>query len=234
MFGAGPVWGIDIGDSSLKAVKLNRVKNQIVLLDFHVIRYADVTGDAAARREGSLAQALAALQAAGLGRDRCFVSIAPQTVFSRFISLPPVDRRRVPEIVLYEARQQIPFSLSEVIWTYETVRKEFIPGEEIEIGLFAVKREVMDSYLAELAPIRRQLHGIQVAPLALYNFVRHDVSLEFHGKVRSLVFRAPKLQQLDLSTVVSTGRWRWVRCSGGTVHPGACDGAALSQYEPAR
>jgi len=171
----GPVWGIDVGDHALKAVKLRRTGEQIALLDYRIIRYSDVAGDPAARREGNMLQALAELQTAGLGRDRCYVSIAPQSVFSRFISLPPVDRRRVPEIVLYEARQQIPFSLSEVIWTYETVRKEFIPGEEIEIGLFAVKREVMDAYLAELAPLARQLEGVQMAPLALYNFVRHEV-----------------------------------------------------------
>ncbi len=178
MLNAGPVWGIDIGDRALKAVKLKRTGEQIALLDYRIIRYSDVTGDPAARREGSLLQALAELEAAGLGRDKCVVSIAPQTVFSRFISLPPVDKRRVPEIVLYEARQQIPFSLDEVIWAYETVRKEFIPGEEIEIGLFAVKREVIDSYLAELASISKQLHGVQMAPLALYNFVRYDVSID--------------------------------------------------------
>jgi len=178
MLNLRPVWGIDIGDSALKAIKLKRVGKEIVLLDFHVIRYSELSGEPGARREAVLSEALAALQAAGFGRDPCIVSIAPQAIFSRFISLPPVDKRRIPEIVLYEARQQIPFSLNEVIWGYQTVRKEFIPGEEIEIGLFAVKRDVVDTYLAELSAIGRQLHGIQVAPLGLYNFIRHDVAFE--------------------------------------------------------
>jgi len=178
MLNLRPVWGIDIGDSALKAVKLKRVGKQIVLLDFQVINYSDLTGDAGTRRDKALPQALAALSAAGLGKDNCLVSIPPQAIFSRFISLPPVDKRRIPEIVLYEARQQIPFSLNEVIWAYQTVRKEFVPGEEIEIGLFAVKRDVIDAYVAELTPIASRIHGIQVAPLALYNFIRHDVALE--------------------------------------------------------
>jgi len=178
MLNLRPVWGIDIGDAALKAVKLKRVGNQIVLLDFQVIDYSDLAGEAGTRRDSALPQALAALSASGFGKDHCLVSIPPQAIFSRFISLPPVDKRRVPEIVLYEARQQIPFSLNEVIWAYQTVRKEFIPGEEIEIGLFAVKRDVIDNYVAELSPIASRIHGIQVAPLALYNFVRHDVALE--------------------------------------------------------
>lgn len=198
MFNLGPVWGIDIGDSAVKAVKLKKVgKNQIALLDFQIVRYSDVGGEPGARREGLLPQALAALQAAGVSRDRCFVSIAPQTVFSRFISLPPVDKRRIPEIVLYEARQQIPFNLNEVIWAYETVRKDFVPGDEIEIGLFAVKREVIDAYLADLAPLWQQLHGIQVSSLALYNFVRHELAIEQPAVVVDIGAQSTDLLILD-------------------------------------
>ncbi len=198
MFNLGPVWGIDIGDSAVKAVKLKKVgKDQISLLDFHVVRYSEVGGEAGARREGLLPQALAALQAAGVTRDRCFVSIAPQTVFSRFISLPPVDKRRIPEIVLYEARQQIPFNLNEVIWAYETVRKDFVPGDEIEIGLFAVKREVIEGYLGELAPVWQQLHGIQVSSLALYNYVRHELSLDQPAVIVDIGAQSTDLLILD-------------------------------------
>ncbi len=178
MLNLRPIWGIDIGDAAIKAVKLKQIGKQVVVQDFHVFRYAELAGEVGARREGNLSQALVALQQTGLGKERCCVSIAPQAIFSRFISLPPVDKRRVPEIVLYEARQQIPFSLNEVIWAYQTVRKEFIPGEEIEIGLFAAKRDMIDAYIGELSTIGRQLHGIQVAPLALYNFIRHDIALE--------------------------------------------------------
>ena len=191
------VWGIDIGDSALKAVKLKRVAKQIVLRDFQIIRYADVTGNHDAGKKEGLGPALQMLMAAGLGRDPCMVSIAPQTVFNRFISLPPVDKRRIPEIVLYEARQQIPFNLDEVIWAYQPVRKEFIPGEEIEIGLFAVKRDVVASYLADLSPISAQLHGIQVAPLALYNFIRHDVLLEKPAIVMDIGAQSTDLLIID-------------------------------------
>lgn len=198
MFNLGPVWGIDIGDSAVKAVKLKKVgKNQIALLDFQIVRYSDVGGEPGARREGLLPQALAALQAAGVAKDRCFVSIAPQTVFSRFISLPPVDKRRIPEIVLYEARQQIPFNLNEVIWAYETVRKDFVPGDEIEIGLFAVKREVIDAYLNDLTPMWQQLHGIQVSSLALYNYVRHELTIEQPAVIIDIGAQSTDLLILD-------------------------------------
>lgn len=178
MLNLAPIWGVDIGDTAVKAVKLKRVGKQVAMLDFQVIAYDQLSGEPGARREGMAAEALQALQNAGMGKDKCYISIAPQAVFSRFISLPPVDKRRIPEIVLYEARQQIPFNLDEVIWQYQTVREEFQLGEEIEIGLFAVKREVVESYLAELWPIAKQIQGIQVGPLALHNFVTYSLSLD--------------------------------------------------------
>jgi type IV pilus assembly protein PilM len=204
MLKLGAVWGIDIGDSAVKAVKLKLIGKQIVVQDFQIVRYSEIAGELGARRENFLPQAISALQAAGLGREKCFVSIAPQTIFSRFISLPPVDKRRVPEIVLYEARQQIPFNLNEVIWAYESVRKDFIPGEEIEIGLFAIKREVMDAYLGELSPLWKQIQGVQVAPLGLYNFVRHEVSME-----RPVVVMDIGSQSTDL--LIIDGEKFWLR-----------------------
>jgi type IV pilus assembly protein PilM len=197
MLKLGAVWGVDIGDSAVKAVKLRLIGKQVVIQDFQIVRYSEIAGELGARRESYLPQAIVALQSAGLGREKCNVSIAPQSIFSRFISLPPVDKRRVPEIVLYEARQQIPFNLNEVIWAYESVRKEFIPGEEIEIGLFAVKREVMSAYLAELAPLWKQIQGIQVAPLGLYNFIRHEVPIEQPAVVLDIGAQSTDLLIID-------------------------------------
>jgi type IV pilus assembly protein PilM len=204
MLNFGAVWGIDVGDSALKAVKLKRVGKAIALLDFRVIRYSEIGGEPGARREGMLPQAIAALQQAGLRREHCIVSIGPQMVFNRFISLPPVDKRRIPQIVLYEAKQQIPFNLNEVVWAYEPIRKEFVLGEEIEIGLFAAKREVIDAYLAELAPIRTQLYGVQVSPLALFNFIRHEVAVEKPTVVIDVGAQSTNLLILD-------GKRFWLR-----------------------
>ena len=50
MLNLGAVWGIDVGDSALKAVKLKRAGKSIALLDFHVIRYSDIGGEPGARR----------------------------------------------------------------------------------------------------------------------------------------------------------------------------------------
>ena len=47
------------------------------------------------------------------------IGVPGQTALARFIQLPPVEASKVGEIVKYEARQQIPFALEEVIWDYQ-------------------------------------------------------------------------------------------------------------------
>jgi len=174
MLGAKGFWGLDLGESGVKAVKLRREGKLIVVEDFAAIPYAELQSEPPADRIELMHRAVSRL-VSRMGRgERVVAGIPSESVLSRFIGLPPVDKRRIPEIVRFEARQQIPFDLSEVLWDYQRIRKELIPGEEIEIGLFAVRREVVDQYLVALAPVARYLVGLQINPLATYNFIRFD------------------------------------------------------------
>ncbi len=56
----------------------------------------------------------------------------------------------MPDIVRYEAKQQIPFDLADVVWDYQMMPGSMIEegyALESEIGLFAMKREVAYSKL---------------------------------------------------------------------------------------
>jgi len=49
---------------------------------------------------------------------KALVAISGQSAFLRFVKLPPVaeDERRVRQIVEFEARQNVPFPIEQVIW----------------------------------------------------------------------------------------------------------------------
>src|SRR6185369_3603928 len=42
-------------------------------------------------------------------------------VFSKFVKLPPVDASKVTQIIQYEAQQNVPFPLAEVVWDYQII-----------------------------------------------------------------------------------------------------------------
>ena len=68
--------------------------------------------------------------------DRVAVSVSGQSGLARFIKLPPVEAKKIPDIVRYEARQQIPFDLNDVIWDYQRMG-----GGSEEDGLRAGDRD---------------------------------------------------------------------------------------------
>ncbi|MBI4229807.1 MAG: type IV pilus assembly protein PilM [Planctomycetes bacterium] len=173
------VWGIEAGSRSLKAVRMTRVGDKAQVLAFEVIEYPLGGESDAAAREAAVQKALGELKAKHpLEEDRICASIPGRSVFSRIIKLPPVEKKRIPEIVRYESHQQIPFPIEEVIWDYQPVQETPVPGEEIEVAIFAVKQEIVAAQLALYRMAGVQVDDVQAAHLALYDFFSVDQSPE--------------------------------------------------------
>src|SRR5262249_4166610 len=82
------------------------------------------------------------------------------------------------EIVKFEAKQQIPFPLDEVVWDYQKIAGgEAVDGFalETEIGLFAMKRDVISRYLGYFGASKIEVHTVQMSPLALVNFATYEL-----------------------------------------------------------
>lgn len=173
---ANEVWGIDIGRSALKAVKMRRIKNDVEIVAIEIIEYEIPADESAVDKEEQIRQALHEFRAHAKIKknEKIFVSIPGQATFNRTITIPPVEQKRIKEIVTYEAQQQIPFPIDEVLWDYQVVGEKAQTAEEREVMLFAVRKEVINSFLANLAAVEITVEGIQIAPLAIYNLIRFD------------------------------------------------------------
>lgn len=98
-------------------------------------------------------------------------AVAGHTVFSRFVKLPPVQEDRVAQIVEFEARQNVPFPINEVVWDYEFASEG---GIETEVVLVAMKSDALDEIDDQVALAKLATSGVDVAPLALYNAFRYS------------------------------------------------------------
>src|SRR4029453_4510551 len=110
--------------------------------------------------------------------DGVAIGVPGQTALARFIQLPPVEASKVGEIVKYEARQQIPFALDEVIWDYQPLGggvEESGFMLDAKVGLFAMKRNQVQKHLQPFMDRKSEVDLVQIAPLALYNYLCHDV-----------------------------------------------------------
>jgi type IV pilus assembly protein PilM len=74
----------------------------------------------------------------------------------KFIKLPPVEKKRIPDIVKFEAKQQIPFALEEVVWAYQQIGDKDEDDDEdfstVEVGLFAMKRDQINRRSSRSGP----------------------------------------------------------------------------------
>jgi type IV pilus assembly protein PilM len=180
MAGKPGAWGIDIGQAGLKAIRLeiNDATEQVVATAFDYIAHPKILSQPDAIPEELIAQALEKfLKQNDIENDTLAISVPGQSALARFIQLPPVEASKVSEIVKYEARQQIPFALEDVVWDYQTLGKGTEESGfllEAEVGLFAMKRDQVNNQLRPFTNAGLEVELIQIAPLALYNFLSFD------------------------------------------------------------
>jgi len=175
------IWGLDFGVSALKVVRGNfEKKTGAITVDlFDQIVYGELPcGYDASPVEKQREGIIEFRKRHQIERqDILCVSVTGSEVFSRFINLPPVPGR-LGEIIRYEAGQQIPFDLNDVLWDYQPVKDELEDGEEIEVGLFAIKQRRVDELLDVLGSWRDNLRVVQNAPLAVFNLLEYENRLE--------------------------------------------------------
>jgi type IV pilus assembly protein PilM len=181
------VWGIDIGQCALKALRCrphDKDDKRIVVEAFDYIEYPKILTQPEANREELIREALEQFVSRNdVTSDRVSIAVPGQSGLARFIKLPPVERKKIPDIVKYEARQQIPFALEDVVWDYQPLVGSEDEGYalETEVGLFAMKRDQVARALKPLEEAGVGVDIIQLAPLAIYNFICFD-RLELDGK----------------------------------------------------
>ncbi|QDU80435.1 Competence protein A [Polystyrenella longa] len=173
-------WGIEIGQSALKAIRLefNENTEQVVATAFDFVPHPKILSQPDAIPEELIAQSIEKfLSRNKLNNDVVGISVPGQAALTRFVQLPPVDASKIKDIVQFEARQQIPFDLDEVIWDYQTfgtADEETGYMLDAEVGLFAMKRDLIEQHFRPFSEVKIELDLIQTAPLALFNFLTFD------------------------------------------------------------
>lgn len=179
MFRKDTIVALDIGAGSVKLGVFRAMKGT----SLELLRYATRELDAdPAKEEGRLQEISLALQdisaELGLGASSVLVSVPGQSVFSRFVKLPPVGRDKVLQIVQYEAQQNVPFPINEVVWDYQLIGSR---EGEIDVMLAAIKAEMIEQITGAVEKAGLHPELVDVAPMAVYNAVRYSYGQQLPG-----------------------------------------------------
>src|SRR5471032_2049312 len=102
-----------------------------------------------------------------------YLSISGQSVFMRFVKLPPVDPGQVEQVVKFEAQQNVPFPIDEVTWDYQMMPTR-TAGNEAEAVIVAIKKEVIEAEVEAVERVGVKIKQVDVAPFALLNAFRYS------------------------------------------------------------
>jgi len=198
-------WGIDIGQRALKAVKLQSVGGELQAVAFEIIEHPNILTEPDVDRQELIRSALEQfLSRNSVAGSTVCVSVPGQSSFTRFVKLPPVETKKIPDIVRFEAEQQIPFAINDVIWRWQTFHDPDTP--DVEVGIFAMKRTDIAEALEHFTALGIDVDIVQMAPLALYNFMVFDEQAAEDGATLLVDIGVDKA---DL--VVSDGPRIWTR-----------------------
>jgi len=174
-------WGIDIGKCGLKAIRcqLSPTDPRKLVADaFEYIEYPMMLTQSDADPVELVRNAIEELLSRHpLEGDRVAVAAPGQSGLSKFIKLPPIEAKKIPDIVHYEANQQIPFPLDQVIWDWQRLAggiEESGFVMDAEVALFAMKREQVHKALAPFTNAGIDVDVLQLQPISLANMVIFD------------------------------------------------------------
>src|SRR6266404_8619793 len=146
----------------------------LVLADY---RFRDIpvdpTGEEMARAQmpTALREMMNELQ---IKRGRINYAVSGQSVFARFVKLPSVDEEKIERIISFEAQQNVPFPIDEVVWDYQLVGGGL--DQQVQVVLVAIKVDLLEEINAAVEETGLRTSIVDVAPMARYNAFRYNYS----------------------------------------------------------
>jgi type IV pilus assembly protein PilM len=164
---------LDFGAGSLKAAEFEPNEMGSLLLKQYGVKSLGLEGSQDTTREATLVSAIKEMVAEkGFGSKRINVCAPGFHVFSKFVKLPPVDEGKVTQIIQYEAQQNVPFPLEEVVWDYQILGAA--ASGELEVLLVAIKVDIVEGLFRTSDSAGLDLRLVDVSPAALCNAFRFN------------------------------------------------------------
>jgi type IV pilus assembly protein PilM len=225
------VWAIDIGTNALKALRMREGEEGLEVIGFDYVEHSKVLSSGevdTVEKEQIIVETLQKfLSQNEIGKEEVAISIAGQNSFARFIKLPPVEPKKIPEIVQFEAVQQIPFDINEVEWDWQLMENPDSP--DTEVGIFAIKNELIAEVMDHFTHEKIRVTQVQIAPMALYNYAFYDRREIAESPNKAVIILDMGAENTTLVICTRDSVWqRSIRIGGNTFTQAIADAFKLN------
>lgn len=161
---------INCGASHVTAAVFSNNGQKLVLED---IRHQPLDYDLSQEDQWLYAVSAALREIASSGRFKGPATlIAPgYLLLTKTIKVPHVEEARRAQIIAFEAQQNIPYPLDEVVWDHQVIADD---GVETEVTLIAVKAEAMDAFCRQVVEFGIKPVRVQASSILDYNAFQYN------------------------------------------------------------
>jgi len=197
-------WGIEVGSYAIKGIHLVRQGSEVSLARYAVLPFKKVLTTPNLDVEQEIHEHLQKFFSTyDVRRSTVTVSVPGSAAFAKFAKLPPVDPKKISDIVKFEAVQQIPFPIEDVEWDYQIFSQPDSP--DVEVGIFAITKDRVAQYLANYQRVDQPIDGLTLSALAVYNAMAYD--LKIGPETSGMIFMDIGTLNTDVIIVESGNLW---------------------------
>ncbi len=172
-----PIFGIDIGQSTVKVVQIDRGKDMP-----HVSGYGYADFDSSAIDNGvivdpeaikkSLKPLLEHIVIGKLTTDRAIASIPMSQIYSRVLELSGINKEDLSSAVELEAQQYVPLDNEDIYLDYTVL--EYAEEEKTRVFMVAAPKTIVDSYLQLFDDLNLEIYGTEPSLLAIMRAIKNS------------------------------------------------------------
>ncbi len=189
---------LNLGTHTIGLAEFHRQPNgRLVLNGFRQREILVEPSNEAARNAEIAALLREMLRELGIRGGAVNYATAAQSVFARFVELPAIEEEKIERIIAFEAQQNVPFPIDEVVWDYQLVGGG--AGEQIQVVLVAIKEDLLERVNAAIESTGLRTSIVCVAMMALYNAFRYNYGeltgcsllVDIGARITNLLFIEP-------------------------------------------
>ncbi len=175
MAAATRIISLNLGSQTIGLAEFHAQPNGGLVLQHYRLReiVTEVAGES--MRYGQIASALREmLDELQIKGGSINYAVPGQSVFARFVKLPAVEEEKIERIISFEAQQNVPFPIDEVVWDYQLVGGG--ADEQIQVVLVAIKADLLEEINEAVESTGLRSAIVDVATMSLYNAFRYNYS----------------------------------------------------------
>lgn len=193
------IYALNLGTQTMSLAEFQtNASGGLVLSRFE---QGEILGDPAVdatRQSQSKLEVQSLVERFGIKGAKVNYAIASNVVFIRPVTLPSVgDQAQVEQIVGFEAAQNVPYPINQVVWDWQLLDDGSDGSVEVILG--AIKSDLLDEINDSVESSGVRAGIVEIGPLALYNAFRYNYSdadgcsliVDIGSRTTNLIFVEP-------------------------------------------